>query len=105
MESPEAEELGEDPGSEVFGWVDAQLASRDHPEQAYRVCLGLMKLSNDYPQRLDDACRVANRNGLMRLRQVREILKNAMDGPDLFEEQSIDLPQDHENIRGPEQYG
>ena len=91
-------------GEEVYGWVDAQLASRDHPEQAYRVCLGLMKLARDYPQRLNDACRVANRNGLMRLKQVREILKNGTDKLPLFEEESVSLPQDHENIRGPEQY-
>ena len=62
-------------GSEVLAWLEGQFALKDHPEQVYRVCLGLMNLSNDYPQRLNEACRVANRNGLMRLRQVREILK------------------------------
>ena len=91
-------------GSEVFEWVDAQLASRDHPEQAYRVCLGLLNLSRDYPQRLNLACGVANRNGLVRLRQIKEILKNGMDRSALPQEQGISLPQDHENIRGPEQY-
>ena len=69
------------------------------------MCLGLMKLSNDYPQRLDDACRVANRNRLRRLKQVREILKNSMDALPLFEEEGdISLPRDHKNIRGPRQY-
>ena len=91
-------------GEEVYRWVDAQLASRDHPEQAYRTCLGLLRLSRDYPQRLNDACGAANRNGLMRLGQVKEVLKNGMDKVALPEEQSVSLPQDHENIRGPEQY-
>ena len=92
-------------GEEVYRWVDAQLASRDHPEQAYRACLGLLRLSRDYPQRLNDACGAANRNGLMRLGQVREILKNGRDRLPLFdEEDDAVLPQDHENIRGPEQY-
>ena len=91
-------------GSEVFEWVDAQLESRDHPEQAYRACLGLMSLSRDYPQRLNNACGVANRNGLVRLGQIKEILKNGVDRLPPLEEQSASLPQDHENIRGPEQY-
>ena len=91
-------------GEEVYRWVDSQLESRDHPEQAYRVCLGLLRLSDDHPQRLNDACRVANRNGLMRLKQVREILRNGMDKLPLFEEESASLPQDHHNIRGAEQY-
>ena len=95
-----AKSLGED----VYRWVDAQLESRDHPEQAYRACLGLMSLSRDYPQRLNLACGVANRNGLVRLNQIKEILKNGMDRLAPLQEQSASLPQDHENIRGPEQF-
>ena len=91
-------------GDEVLEWVDAQLESRDHPEQAYRACLGLLSLSRDYPQRLNNACGVANRNGFVRLKQIKEILKNGMDKVAPLEEQSASLPQDHENIRGPEQY-
>ena len=91
-------------GSEVFEWVEAQLRSRDHPEQAYRACLGLMSLSRNYPQRLNNACGVANRNGFVRLNQIKEILKTGMDKLPLLEEQSASLPQDHENIRSPEQY-
>ena len=68
------------------------------------MCLGLLNLSRDYPQRLNLACGVANRNGLVRLRQIKEILKNGMDRSALPQEQGISLPQDHENIRGPEQY-
>ncbi len=78
------------------GWF--QLESRDHPEQAYRACLGLMSLSRDYPQRVNEACGVANRNGLVRLNQIKEILKNGMDRVAPPEEQSASLPQDHENI-------
>ena len=92
-------------GSETLEWLEWQFALKDHPEQVYRVCLGLMKLSRDYPQRLNDACGVANRNGLTRLKQVREILKNGMDKLPLFEEEDdFALPQDHGNIRGADQY-
>jgi len=89
----------------VYRWVDAQLESRDHPEQAYRACLGLMGLAREYPaRRLNDACGVANRKGLMRIRQIREVIRNGMDKLALLEEEEPDtpLPQDHENIRGPE---
>ena len=92
-------------GEETLQWVSSQLESREHPAQAYRICLGLLKLSRDYPQRLEDACRVANRNGLMRLKQVKELLRNSRDKLALLEEEeNVGLPQNHENIRGPEQY-
>jgi len=96
---------GKGVGEEVYRWVDAQLESRDHPEQAYRACLGLMGLAREYPaRRLNDACGAANRNGLMSIKQIREILKNGKDKLPLFEEEEPDafLPQDHKNIRGPE---
>ena len=67
--------------------------SREHPVQAYRACLGLLNLLRTYPGRLNAACGVANRNGLVRLKQVREILKNSADKLPLFEEQSVDFPR------------
>ena len=30
-------------GPEVLVWVKGQLQRREHPEQAYRVCLGLIE--------------------------------------------------------------
>ena len=96
-----AKELGE----EVYRWVDAQLESRDHPEQAYRAALGVLSLSREHPQRLNAACGVANRNGLLRLKQIKEVLKNGMDRLPLpGEEEESSLPQHHDNIRGPEQF-
>ena len=91
-------------GVEAYRWVDARIESKDHPEQAYRVCLGLMKLSRDYPGRLDAACAVANRNGLVKLKQVKNVLKNGTDKLPLFEEDEFSLPQDHENVRGPGEF-
>lgn len=91
-------------GEEVRRWVDAQLTSREHPELAYRTLLGLRDLARRYPaQRINGACGVANRKGLMRVKQVSEILKNSMDKLPLFEEDAS-LPQDHKNIRGPEEF-
>lgn len=94
-----------DIGPEVLTWVDRQLTSRDHPEQAYRVCLGLLNLSRDYPpQRLNAACKIANREGLLRLKQIKSILQSHRDQLPEQLELSTELPQDHENIRGPHNF-
>lgn len=92
-------------GPDVLMWVDTQLTTKDHPEQAYRVCLGLLNLSRQYPSaRLNAACRIANKAGLLRLKQVKSILVSNQDR--LPEQLSFDteLPQDHENIRGPRNF-
>jgi transposase len=36
-------------GPEVLSWVQIQLTRKQHPEQAYRVCLGLLTLQRSYP--------------------------------------------------------
>ncbi len=94
-----------DIGPEVLRWVDMQLTSKAHPEQAYRVCLGLLNLSRKYPsQRLDAACKIANRAGLLRLKQIKSILQSNRDQlPEQLDLQ-VELPQDHENIRGPKTF-
>ena len=92
-------------GPDVLQWVDTQLTTKDHPEQAYRVCLGLLNLSRQYPsERLNAACRIANKAGLLRLKQIKSILVSNRDR--LPEQLSFEteLPQDHENIRGPRNY-
>ncbi len=96
-----AQEIGPD----TLTWVTAQLEGRQHPEQAYKVCLGLLNLSKQYPAtRLNAACRIANQAGLHRLKQIKAILKSNRD--QLPEQLSLtaELPQDHENIRGPHNF-
>ena len=90
----------------MLGWVDAQLHHRDHPEQAYRSCLGLLSLSRAYPpERLNAACRIANRAGLRRLAQVKAILASNRDRlPESLSLPVSELPQDHENVRGPNDF-
>ena len=94
-----------DVGPEVLNWISDQLAAKDHPEQAYRLCLGLLNLSREYPSsRLDGACRIANREGLNRLKQIKSILKSNRDQlPEQLVLQ-VELPQDHDNIRGPNHF-
>ncbi len=92
-------------GPEVLVWVTAQLEAKAHPEQAYRVCLGPLNLTREYPaQRINAACRIANRQGLVRLKQLKSILTSCRDK--LPEQLTLEtaLPQDHENIRGPRNF-
>jgi hypothetical protein len=95
----------QDIGPETLNWVTTQLNTKAHPEQAYRVCLGLLNLSREYPrERLDAACRIANHQGLLRLKHIKSILRSNQD--QLPEQLTLetDLPQDHENIRGPHNF-
>ena len=94
-----------DIGPDTQAWVSGQIEQRMHPEQAYRVCLGLLNLSKQYPAtRLNAACRLANQAGLDRLKQIKAILKSNRD--QLPEQLSLtaELPQDHENVRGPHNF-
>ena len=95
-----------DLGDEVLLWVQAQLKQKQHEEQAYRVCLGLLNLSRVYPsKRINNACAIANQNKLYRLKQIKSILQSNQDQllPESKEQLSL-LPQSHENIRGPENF-
>ena len=96
-----------DIGDEVLVWVKAQLKQKQHEQQAYRVCLGLLNLSRTYPhRRLNNACAIANRYRLYRLKQIKSILKSNQDQLvcQSCEQLTLALPQVHENIRGPESF-
>jgi 1-deoxy-D-xylulose 5-phosphate reductoisomerase len=89
-------------GPEVLVWVQGQLQRREHPEQAYRVCLGLLSLNRAYDSaRLNKACAIANKESLYRLKNVKAILQSNRDKlPETSPVQLSLLPQDHINIRG-----
>lgn len=94
-------------GPDTLTWISERLAEKAHPEQAYRLCLGLLGLTREYPsERVNNSCRLANAEGLTRLKQIKSILKNNRDlvpaDSDLHPSQ--ELPQEHENIRGPRHF-
>lgn len=94
-------------GREVLTWGSARLDERAHPEQAYRLCLGLLSLAREYPaERVNACCRLANREGLTRLKQLKSVLKSNRDRvpPDSAAQPSQKLPREHENIRGPRHF-
>lgn len=90
-------------GSEVVEVVKNVLAGRKHPEQAYKVCMGILSLAKKYgDDRLNRICRQANEFGTSSLKQIENMIKL-----DLEQEQQppliVTIP-DHANIRGAEYY-
>ena len=81
------------------------LGSRRHPQQAYRSCLGILRLGKAYGDgRLEAACRRALVLGSCRYKSIESILKNRLDEQPLEEQQELSLPESHDNIRGPAYY-
>ena len=81
--------------------VQRIIDSRTHPEQAYRSCLGILRLEKHYSQqRLENAALRALKFGALSFKALRNILEN---GLDRLEENPDGLKRalpDHENIRG-----
>jgi transposase len=86
--------------------VEAIMANRPHPEQGYRSCLGIMRLSGRYPQpRMEAACRRALVIGARSYRSVESILAHGLETTPLpGAEPSQDPPRQHEQLRGPSYY-
>ena len=84
--------------------VQALLDSRKHPQQAYRSCLGLLRLAKRYGEdRLEAACRRALPAGIISYKGVKNILDAKLDQVE-SEEPSIVVPDSHENVRGQSYY-
>ena len=84
--------------------VQALLASRKHPQQAYRSCLGLLRLAKRYSEeRLEAACRRALPAGIHSYKGVKNILDAQLDQVEPEEPATV-VPTDHENIRGQSYY-
>ena len=90
-----AEQIGD--GAADF--VTSLLESKVHPEQAYRMCLGVMKLEKTYGrERLNAACKRAFLVGSLRYASVKSILERNMETEPVRDELSP-LPS-HSNVRG-----
>ena len=81
------------------------LAARQHPQQGFRSCLGIMRLAKSYSkQRLEAACQRALTLGSYRYKSIESILKHGLDQQALATQQELELPQDHDNVRGSSYY-
>ena len=81
------------------------LSARKHPQQAYRSCLGILRLGKAYgDDRLEAACRRALTLGSHSYKSIESILRHGLDKQPLAEQTELTLPEDHDNIRGPSYY-
>ncbi len=86
--------------------VTAILAAKPHPEQGYRACLGLMRLSKSYgPERMEAACTRAGQLHAPSYRTVATILATGADRVPLADgPTSPAVRPPHPNLRGSAYY-
>jgi len=100
----------EQTGAHTATLVERILASRPHPQQGYRSCLGILRLGKTYgSERLEAACRRAVTIGALSYKSVESILKRGLDqqplpGTDTPAEEITATPLTHANLRGPDYY-
>lgn len=93
-------------GPRTAALIRAILEARPHPEQGYRSCLGILRLSKQYGHaRLEAACHRAGRVQARSYRHVASILKNGLDREPIADDAPPPRPPPrHENIRGGDYY-
>jgi transposase len=93
-------------GPETTKIVQMEFASRQHPEQAYRACLGILGFAKKYtPGRLESACHYALANEVHTYRGIKNILVSQLDQlPSQEGAPQPSLLPPHTNIRGKEYY-
>lgn len=80
------------------------MKQREHPEQGFRSCLGIIRLEKKYSkERLENACKRALKFGGISFRSVKSILEKKLDYQEVLPlESSSEIT--HENIRGSDYY-
>lgn len=95
-------------GSSVKLLVQEIMAQRKFPEQAYKSCMGIIRLENAYSaQRLNLACQRALAYKAYSYRSVVNILEKGLDKKEslsLVPSSPVAIPLNHENIRGADYY-
>lgn len=89
-------------GPQTTNMIQAALQAKDIPQQAYRTCLGIIRLGNKYPLHLlEQACQSAFEAQIFSYSAVKQELDLLQKQADLTITES--LPS-HENIRGATYY-
>ena len=94
-------------GSQCEALITDILHTRRHPEQGYRVCLGILQLEKRYgAERLEAAATRAMLTGLRRCRQMETLLRGGLDRLGVADLQPEPDPPaiEHGNVRGATYY-
>ena len=88
------------------GLIATVMATRVHPQQGFRSCLGILRLSERYGgERLEAACEHALQVGAASYRSVRSILLVGLDRrQEPTAEPAASRSLAHENLRGASYY-
>jgi transposase len=94
-------------GIATEGLVDAIITTKEHPQLAFRSCLGILHLGKSYTNnRLEAACSRALKIGAYSYKSVASILKNNLDQVPVSTSAALTVTKaEHENIRGGGYYG
>ena len=85
--------------------IEHVLHQRRHPQQGYRSCLGILRLSKTYGEsRLEAACARAIDINALSYGSLKSILKHGLDIKRLTAPAQTCLPLEHANVRGPHYY-
>ena len=91
-------------GEKTVRFVEHMLTTRAFPQQAYRACYGLLRLSNRFgADRLERACAKGLLSGANRYQHIETMLKNQLEEVPIFENKPV-VNILHENIRGADYY-
>ena len=92
-------------GPKTEEFIEHMISARAFPEQAFRACLGVLRLGKKYGEgRLEKACAKGLDAGATRYQQIESILINKVEDLPLFKEVNLSPIPRHKNIRGPEYY-
>jgi transposase len=96
-------------GPATEAMVTTIMATRAHPEQGFRACLGILRLAHKYgAERLECACHRAASGRVFSYKSVRSILEKGLDQLPIPSSSSTPTPSKgsvyHENLRGAAYY-
>ncbi len=98
-------EWGRKSGPLTAELLERILASKPHPEQRFRTCLGVIRLGDEYGhQRLEAVAQRAFRHRTYSYKNIESMLKCNLDTLPEAEAQPTRPPLDHPNIRGPKYF-
>jgi len=85
--------------------IEKILDSREHPEQAYRSCMGILQLSNKYPKAdFIKSCRKALQLNYLQYKFIKNTLKNKTFNLSEQEELQLFTIPENDNNRGKEAF-
>jgi transposase len=89
----------------VAVYIENVIATKQHPEQAYKSCTGILSLQRKVGnERLINACKRASSYQVYNYPIILQILEKNLDHLSEWEQENLLQMPKHDNIRGPEYY-